>query len=106
MSFVSFLAMRSALILFITYISSYAVDSSGDGSNADTYTRDYCYCPHPQSDMPNGPSYQTDSELRSLILKKQIEYWTKFLREEASAIYRFPGINYPSHFSCYITSRL
>ena len=64
------------------------VDSQTDGTPV--YVRDTCYCPHPQTSDPNH-LYKTDSALRDLILKKNIEYTQNFLQTSA-AIYRVPGM--------------
>ena len=58
------------------------------------YDTNACFCPHPQSHLPNH-LYATDNDLRALILEKNIEYWQNYLKD--GGIYRFPGELYFSY---------
>ena len=61
---------------------------SSTSSEEQQYDPNTCYCPHPQSHLPNH-LYATDSALRALILEKNIEYFQNYLKD--GGIYRYPG---------------
>ena len=66
---------------------------SSTSSEEQQYDPDTCYCPHPQSHLPQSHPhyhlYATDSALRALILEKNIEYFQNYLKD--GGIYRYPG---------------
>ena len=75
------------LSTILIYVSLTDIISSTT-SEEKQYDPNTCFCPHPQSHLPNH-LYATDSALRALILEKNIEYFQNYLKD--GGIYRFPG---------------
>ena len=73
--------------IVLLYVSLTDIISS-TSSEEQQYDPNTCYCPHPQSHLPNH-LYATDSALRALILEKNIEYFQNYLKD--GGIYRYPG---------------